>query len=164
MRIAFDLDDTLIPGCPDLFPVERPLHFLGRLFAQEPLRQGTAELMRSLVRHGCEVWVYTTSLRRPRYIRSLFRCYGIRLGGAINANLHWTWLQRQPSSLRCSKYPPAFGIDLLVDDSEGVWMEGQQFRFRVVHVLPSDADWQAKVLAEVNRDRTEPIVLSAQGT
>jgi hypothetical protein len=150
MRIAFDLDDTMIPSHSELFAVEKPRGLLGRLFAQEHLRHGTAELLRSLTRQGCDLWVYTTSLRSPRAIRALFRWYGVRLGGAINQEVHWDWLRRQPDDLRrCSKYPPAFGIDLLVDDSEGVWLEGQQYRFQVVHVLPSDVAWTEKVLAAV---------------
>jgi hypothetical protein len=166
MRIAFDLDDTLIPSRPDSFAVEKPRGLLGRLFAQEHLRHGTAELFRCLARQGCDLWVYTTSLRSPRSIRALFRWYGVRLGGAINQEVHWDWLRRQPDALRCSKYPPAFGIDLLVDDSEGVWLEGQQFRFNVVHVLPADVAWAEKVLAAVNRrppladTRNDPPLLS----
>src|SRR5260370_42028585 len=124
MRIAFDLDDTLIPSRAEAFAVERPRGFLGRLLAAEHLRQGTTDLLHSLRRHRCELWVYTTSLRTPGYIRRLFRCYGVRLGGAINQDLHWRWLERQPPEYRCSKYPPAFGIDLLGDDSQGVLMGG----------------------------------------
>jgi hypothetical protein len=161
MRIAFDLDDTLIPSDPSVFAVERPRGLFGRLFAAEHLRHGAIDLLHALRRHGCDVWVYTTSLRRPGYISRLFRCYGVRLGGAINQETHWAWLKRQPSQHHCSKYPPAFGIDLLVDDSEGVLMEGRQFRFDVVHVLPSDADWTHKVVAAVNRRMTLPLVLQA---
>jgi hypothetical protein len=151
MRIAFDLDDTLIPSSPDLFPVERPRGILGRLFAPEALRRGAPALMQALVSHHCDVWVYTTSSRSQRYIKALFRWYGIRLGGAINQDIHWEWLKRQQPAGRCSKYPPAFGIDLLIDDSEGVRMEGQQFGFRVVRVRPDDPDWVQAVVAEVNR-------------
>jgi hypothetical protein len=159
MRIAFDLDDTLIPGSRDLFPVERPRGPLGLLLARERLRRGAPGLMRALVRHRCEVWIYTTSLRSPRYIRDLFYWYGVRLGGAINQDTHWDWLMRQPPARRCSKYPPAFGIDLLVDNCEGVLMEGRQFGFRVVHVRPDDADWVQAVVAEVNASLPSPLVL-----
>jgi hypothetical protein len=48
-----------------------------------------------------------------------------------------------------SKYPPAFGIDLHVDDSEGVAEEGRRHRFAVVVVSPRDPDWAARVLAAV---------------
>jgi hypothetical protein len=48
-----------------------------------------------------------------------------------------------------SKYPPAFNIDLHVDDSEGVRMEGDLHGFRVVVVRPDDEDWTQKVLEAV---------------
>jgi hypothetical protein len=161
MRIAFDLDDTLIPSSPDRFPVERPGSWLGRLFAAEPLRLGAPALLRGLTTRGCEVWVYTTSLRPLRYIRRLFRWYGVRLGGAINQETHWEWLQRQTGSCRCSKYPPAFGISLLVDDSEGVGMEGEQFNFRVVVVRPDDVNWVEKVIAAVGKLLALPATVPA---
>jgi hypothetical protein len=151
MRIAFDLDDTLIPSHRDLFPVERPPGWLGRLFAPEWLRCGATHLLDTLVRHGCDVWVYTTSLRPPGHIRRLFRCYGVRLGGAINGDMHQNWLRQQPGHRHCSKYPPAFGIDLLVDDSEGVRMEGDQFRFHVLTVRPDDPAWSHTLLTGINR-------------
>jgi hypothetical protein len=65
MRIAFDLDDTLIPSHPLAFAVERPRGFLGRLFATEHLRHGAIDLLHALRRRDCDVWVSTTSLRRP---------------------------------------------------------------------------------------------------
>jgi len=97
--------------------------------------------------------------RSPRYIKDLFRWYGVRLGGAINQEIHWEWLKQQPPAHRCSKYPPAFGIDLLIDDSEGVWMEGQKFGFRVVHVRPDDRNWVQPIVAEVNKSLPSPLVL-----
>jgi hypothetical protein len=149
MRIAFDLDDTLIPSTPDLFPVERPISWLGRVFAAESLRLGASALLRGLRARGCELWVYTSSLRRPGYIRRLFRCYGVRLGGAINQDIHYEWLRQQSGARRCSKYPPAFGISLLIDDSEGVREEGEMLGFRVAVVRPDDLNWAEKVTAAV---------------
>jgi hypothetical protein len=159
MRIAFDLDETLIPLTPAQFPVERPRSLLGRWFADESLRRGTASLLTALDRGGCELWVYTTSLRPPRSIRRLFRCYGVRLGGAVNGDTHYRWLQEQPTHRRCSKYPPAFGVDLLVDDSEGVVMEGERFGFKVVRVRPDDAGWARTVLDAVNAHFATSLVL-----
>ena len=42
MRIAFDLDDTLIP-CQHAFPVEWPRRFLARLFAADGPSKGKCE-------------------------------------------------------------------------------------------------------------------------
>jgi hypothetical protein len=48
-----------------------------------------------------------------------------------------------------SKYPPAFGINLHIDDSAGVAEEGRRYGFDVVVVAPHDLDWAARVLEAV---------------
>ena len=45
----------------------------------------------------------------------------------------------------CSKYPPAFGINVLVDDSEGVVREANRFGFDVIQVRPDDVAWSTTV-------------------
>jgi hypothetical protein len=150
MRIAFDLDDTLIP-CQFQFPLERP-RLLARALALEPCQLGTVDLLRHLRQIGCALWVYTTSLRNPRSVHLQFLAYGVRLGGVVNQDRHARTLRDgRPRANECSKYPPAFGIDLLVDNSEGVKDEGQRFGFRVLHVRPDDADWAQAVRAAVSR-------------
>ncbi len=52
-----------------------------------------------------------------------------------------------------SKYPPAFGIDLHIDDSEGVGLEGERHGFTVVVVSPEDPDWVTRVLEAVDLKR-----------
>jgi hypothetical protein len=150
MHVAFDLDDTLIP-CGHQFPLE-PRRRLARWLALEPLRLGTVELLRHLRRSGCHLWVYTTSLRNPLSVHFLFLAHGIRLSGVINQDRHARTLRRgRPSAGECSKYPPAFGIDLLVDNSEGVKEEGRRFGFQVLHVRPDDLRWVEAVRAAVGR-------------
>ncbi len=53
-------------------------------------------------------------------------------------------------------YPPAFGIDLHVDDSEGVRLEGEEHGFHVVVVRPDDERWTKRVL-----DAAEQVATSA---
>jgi hypothetical protein len=53
-----------------------------------------------------------------------------------------------------SKFPPAFNIQLHVDDSEGVAMEGRAHGFRVCVVSPHEAVWTERVLAEVDALRS----------
>lgn len=158
MRIAFDLDDTLIPTYPDSFPVEEPRSWWGKWLAKEPFRLGSRALLQALSRR-CELWVYTSSLRSPFYIHLLFRCYGARLTRAINYEVHCQWLRKQPRHLHCSKYPPEYGIDLLIDDSEGVKMEGDRLGFRVLHLRPDEENWTGRILEEVNTRLSVPIVL-----
>ncbi|OON69119.1 hypothetical protein [Hymenobacter sp. CRA2] len=136
MRIAFDLDNTLIRSAHP-FALERPrLGWLARLLGYESLRSGTVELLRHCQRQGWEVWVYTTSYRSAGYIRRLFRLHGIRLGGVVNQSRH-----EREVRVSCSKHPPTFGIDVLVDDSPGVRLEGERHGFRVIVVRPEDEGW-----------------------
>ena len=50
-------------------------------------------------------------------------------------------------TIGCSKYPPAFGIDVLVDDSQGAVLEGKRYGFQVIQVSPQDEQWVENVLA-----------------
>jgi hypothetical protein len=146
MRIAFDLDDTLIPSV-HTFPTERPpRRLLGRLFCRIPIRLGTTRLLRALSNQGHDLWIYTTSLRGRFLIRQLVNISGVDIGGIINGDVH----AKQVTN-GCSKYPPAFGIDVLVDDLPGVVLEGQRHGFRVIQVGPDDEQWVEKVLAELER-------------
>jgi hypothetical protein len=146
MHIAFDLDDTLIP-CEFCFPLERP-PWLARGLGLEPLRHGTVALCRQLRDRGHRLWVYTSSLRNPLSIRLTFLVHGIHLAGVVNHDGHVRRLRHgRPAASECSKYPPAFGIDLLVDNSEGVGEEGRRFGFAVVVVRPDDEEWPRAVLA-----------------
>lgn len=142
MRVAFDLDDTLIPGrIPfDVEPVPRGL--IRRLFCTERLRRGTVRLFQSLWGLGHEVCIYTTSFRGPLATKLLFRGHGTRVGRVINRDVHAGAMKKLGEEFKtCAKYPPAFGINVLVDDCEGVLLESREFGFAVVTVKPDDGDW-----------------------
>jgi hypothetical protein len=142
MRIAFDLDNTLI-RCGYDFLLDKPQrHLLAKLLGGEQLRQGIRELTDYCRQQGWEVWVYTTSHRSAWHIRKLFWLYGISLDGVVNQQRHNREVQA-----RCTKHPPSFGIDLLIDDSEGVRIEGERHGFRMLVVAPEDEAWVQKVRA-----------------
>lgn len=144
MRLAFDLDNTLI-RCGHDFPLERLQHnYLAWLLGRESLRQGIAELAEYCRQQDWEVWVYTTSYRSTWHIRKLFWLHGINLNGVVNQQRH-----RREVAARCTKHPPSFGIDLLIDDSEGVRIEGERHGFRVLVVAPEDVCWTEKVCVEL---------------
>jgi len=157
MRISFDLDDTLICYRADVSQKLRLSWFLRLLVGDEPLRLGTPELMRQLRQRGWEIWLYTTSNRRPAAVRRWLRCHGVRIDGMINQDEHDRHLRRSSQDRPPSKNPAAFGIELHVDDSEGVRIEGEQYGFAVVVVTQDDPDWTTKVLhaadEEINRSR-----------
>lgn len=151
MRISFDIDDTL--ACqPDHADSERSLlptaihRWLG-----EPLRFGTRRLIRELRRRGCSIWIYTSSGRSPFYIRRWLLLHGIHVDGVVNGERHRSGLATHGFSHSPSKFPPAFGIDLHVDDSEGVRMEGDAHGFHVIVVRPDDPHWTRHVLEAVSR-------------
>ncbi|CAA9301697.1 MAG: hypothetical protein AVDCRST_MAG56-5574 [uncultured Cytophagales bacterium] len=159
MKIAFDLDGTLITG-GYTFPTQRTYALL-KACGVEALRKGTIDLMRYFQQQGEEVWIYTTSYRSTFYIRLLFGLHGIFVNGVVNQAVHNQRVKDRTDWPRCSKYPPAFGIDLLVDDQEGVKMEAERYGFRMIWIKPEQDDWTEKVIHEYRKlkkeqDKTSP--------
>ena len=144
MRISFDIDDTLI--CDSSVPTEQHVSWWRRWRYPERLRRGTRSLMTVLVRRRCKIWIYTSSCRSPRYLKSWFASLGVPIEGVVNQARH----ERTVGLRGPSKFPPAFGIDLHVDDSPGVAMEGTDHRFAVLVISPEDPDWVDRVLSEVD--------------
>lgn len=143
MKISFDLDNTLIPFRKEDFDTEvrQPWQ---RLFNVSLMRSGTAGLFQALENRGHRVGVYTTSFRSHRSIMFNFYTYDIRPTFIINQQLSRPLLDKQ--GIPSSKYPPLFNIDLHVDDSLGVYNEGQKYGFDVFVVSAKDRKWSEKLL------------------
>ena len=45
----------------------------------------------------------------------------------------------------CTKYPPAFQIDLLIDNCGGVAEEAERYHFEMLQIHPDDDDWVARI-------------------
>ena len=148
-RVSFDIDDTLACHSSHSESESGLLPAFVRRWLGEPLRQGTRSLMRELRKRKCSVWIYTTSGRTPFYIRRWLLLHGIRVDGVINSERHHNEVVMHRDAPSPSKFPPAFGIDLHVDDSEGVKMEGAAHGFKVVVVCPDDKRWIERVLDAV---------------
>jgi hypothetical protein len=153
VRISFDLDDTLV-RCGKPMATVAPTG-IRRALCSEPLRVGTAELLRELVAAGHEIGVYTSSNRARAGVWLNFWAYGITLGHVVNETVHDRWWRsldrrRRAELAPCLKFPPAFGIDLLVDDSATVALRGRALGYRVVVVDPGDPEWRAKVVHAVD--------------
>lgn len=147
MRISFDLDNTLICYGDDVL-CEPGLPWLARLFIpDEPLRRGARRLAKELRSRGHTLWIYTTSERNARAVRWWLRAHGIQVDRIINGLEHSRCFGRESSP---SKRPHAFGIDLHVDDSPGVALEGEQHGFRVCLVERSAEDWVEQILKVVH--------------
>jgi hypothetical protein len=149
MRISFDIDDTLICYLPGSKYEPNRVPRLLRPWFDEPLRLGAVDLMRELRRLGCEIGVYTTSYRPPGHLRTWFRFYGVQIDFVINQDRHDREVDPRQFARRPSKYPRGFGIDLHVDDSDGVRMEGDLHGFRVVVIDPMDDGWTTAVITAV---------------
>ena len=152
MRISFDLDEVLFVD-PNTFEIEDPPRFpLDRIY-RERLRKGTVRLIHTLQEEEFEAWVYTSSFRSEKYIRSLFRCYGIRFDGIINAQRHLREVQKGHGHLLPQKVPGYYHIDLHVDDEDVIHQSGKQYGFKTCKVCEPDPDWVEKVLDQARRVR-----------
>lgn len=136
MRIAFDLDNTLIRNDVDFALAPARRSFWQKLLRTEPLRLGVQELFAFCRQQGWQVWIYTTSYRSPFYIRAMLWVYDLRVEGIINQARHTQQVQ-----VRSTKHPPTFGIQVLIDDSRGVQLEGECFGFSVIQIDPQDVRW-----------------------
>ena len=155
MRISFDLDEVLFVS-PLTHRTEPPLHFPLNRFFTERLRLGTPALINELQRLGYEVWVYTSSFRTERYIRCLFRCYGVRLNGIVNGERHLREVQRKNRTILPQKLPNRYQISLHIDDEEVICSYGREYGFETYRLDEQDDDWQEKIVqraAEVRRTR-----------
>ena len=142
MTISFDLDDTLIPSRKEDFETEER-NLLQQMFSVEYLRKGTAGLVQSLRKEGHKVGIYTTSYRPVWKIKWALFTYGISVDFVINEQINRRELRKR--SIDSSKYPPAFHIDMHIDDLRGVGMEGERFGFNTVIVKTNDVGWTETV-------------------
>ena len=146
MRVSFDLDEVLFVS-PDTHKTEPELMFpLNKIF-RERLRLGTCELITSLRKMDYEVWVYTSSYRSERYIRLLFRSYGVKFDGIVNAQRHLKEVQGNRKQLLPQKVPSRYRISLHVDDESVICSLGRQYGFDAYQLDAQDDDWKEKVIA-----------------
>ena len=152
MIISFDLDGVLFVD-PEKFEIEPPLpHPFDRLYPDR-LRKGTVNLIHQLKKQKFEVWVYTSSYRRDRYIRWLFRHYHVKFDKIINGARHEREVQRNKKERLPSKMPSYYHIALHIDDEEVVVKNGRDYGFHVFRVSEPDPFWAEKVLQEAIRIR-----------
>ena len=146
MIISFDLDDTLIPGKIH-FATERQ-NLIQRLVQIEKIRVGTNDLFKSLRTQGHKVYIYTTSLRSLTKIKWTLLSYGIRVDKIINQKVHDQIFKENYNM--SSKYPPAFNIDIHIDDSKGVGIEGTRNNFRTIIIAEQTVDWVDFILKSLS--------------
>ena len=145
MRVSFDLDEVLFVN-PNTHKTEPPLRFpLNRLYP-ERLRLGTPELINRLQELGYEVWIYTSSFRTEKYLTRLFRHYGVRFDGIVNAQRHLREVQRDNKTTLPQKLPNRYRISLHVDDESIVCSLGAQYGYRAYQLNAPDDEWKEKII------------------
>lgn len=114
----------------------------------EKIRLGTIELMKACKQQGHQIYIYTTSLRPVSRIWFTFFTYGIKPDKVINLKVHEATLKDQSSLY--SKYPPAFNIDIHIDDSKGVETEGNRYNFKTIIISEDNLNWTEDILKILN--------------
>ena len=147
MNISFDLDSTLIPNGNEFETEKR--NGIAKLLGIEEIRKGTPELIKELQNQGNKIHVYTTSFRAKGKIRRTLKYYGIKVDRIVNQTDNVRELKSR--NLNSSKFPPAFGFDIHVDDSKGVGIESEKFNFKVIIIEPTDKNWIERIKSEINR-------------
>lgn len=78
----------------------------------------------------------------------MFLAYGIPVDFIINQQKHKKNVRNKGKNI--SKFPPEFDIDVHIDDSAGVELEGKKFGFKTIIISVSDKDWVNTVLKKIN--------------
>lgn len=146
MRVSFDLDEVLFVF-PENVKAEPELKFPWNRIYKERLRLGTPELINGLQELGYEVWVYTSSFRSEKYIKDLFRHYGVKFDGIVNATRHLKEVQRDSKQILPQKVPSKYRIALHVDDETVICSYGREFGFEAFQLDGPDDEWKEKVIA-----------------
>ena len=145
MRVSFDLDEVLFVY-PKTHKTEPELKFPFNKYYKERLRLGTPELINTLQELGYEVWVYTSSFRSEKYIKGLFKHYGVKFDGIINGNRHLREVQKNSSQLLPQKVPSRYRISLHVDDEAIICTQGRTFGYEAYQLDGPDDDWKEKII------------------
>lgn len=140
MRVSFDLDEVLFVS-EKTHKTEPPLRF--------PLNHFYKERR-----------VYTSSFRSEKYIRNLFRCYGVRFDGIVNGDRHLKEVQRNSKTVLPQKLPNRYRISLHIDDETVICSLGAQYGFKTYQLYAQDDNWKEKIITRAEEVR-KTVVTSA---
>lgn len=147
MKVAFDLDDTLIPISVTFKCGVEKVSFSSGEISGETLRKGAKELLKELSNNH-ELWIYTTSFRSPDSVKIWFNAFDVQISGFINADIHDEHV-KGTSYEKFTKAPKLFGIDCLIDDSKGVELECEEQGIKCIIVDPGDINWADRIRSEI---------------
>lgn len=147
MRVSFDLDEVLFVD-PATHKTESQLLFPFNIIFKERLRLGTPDLINTLQKMGYEVWVYTSSYRSEFYIKTLFKCYGVKFDSIVNAQRHLKEVQRKRPNILPQKVPNYYKIKLHIDDETVICSYGREMGFDAYQLDAQDDEWKEKIIAK----------------
>ncbi len=78
----------------------------------------------------------------------MFLAHGIPVDFIINQKLHEKKVINKGRNI--SKFPPEFGIDIHIDDSAGVEIEGKKFGFKTIIIAVGNTDWVNMILKKID--------------
>lgn len=152
IRVSFDLDEVLFVN-PKTHKTEPELPFPLKNIYKERLRLGTPDLINTLQKMGYEVWIYTSSFRSERYIKGLFRHYGVKFDGIVNGSRHLKEVQKGRSQILPQKVPNRYRISLHVDDESVICSYAREFGFDAYQLDAQDDDWEDKIIEKAKEVR-----------
>ena len=146
------MDEVLFVS-PATHKTEPPLFFPFNHIFKERLRLGTPELINKLQSLDYEVWIYTSSFRTERYIKTLFFLYGVKFDGIVNAMRHQREVQRGQKTILPQKLPSRYRISLHIDDEAIVCSLGRQYGYRTYQLEADDDSWKEKIIKRADEIR-----------
>lgn len=152
IRVSFDLDEVLFVN-PATHATEPELPFPKNRIYKERLRAGTPQLIHDLQQEGIEVWIYTTSFRSEKYIKRLFRSYGVRFDGIVNGQRHQNEVQGNRKEPMPTKMPNRYRISLHIDDEDVVVSYGRTYGFDVYQLNKQNDNWHDEIMEKVHHVR-----------
>ena len=155
MIVSFDLDDTLFVDA-NKAKTEKDLSFPYKYIYKEKLRYGTVDLLKKMQNHNIKIWIYTTSYRTIKYIKSYFKHYGIVIDDVINGERHSREVQGDRLEPLPSKYPSKYRINLHVDDEISVYQNGKIYGYKVFLLKNDDLDWTFSLWEEIKKIMSRP--------
>lgn len=150
LKVSFDLDEVLFVS-PATHKTEPALPFPFNKIYIERLRLGAPNLINELQKRGYEVWVYTSSYRTEKYIRHLFRLYGVKFDEIVNAQRHLKEVQRDRKEILPQKLPSNYRISLHIDDEAVVATYGKSYGFEVFQLEAPDDEWEEKIMKKMDQ-------------
>ncbi len=79
-------------------------------------------------------------------VRRLFKHYGVRFDGIVNATRHLEEVQKGHKNILPQKVPTRYGIALHVDDKSVICSYGREYGFDAYKLEGQDDEWEEHII------------------